>query len=335
MPINGQITTVQGAKTTTNLFAPFLTFSDQEFEYTFSDGAGNVEVANRPDTPLSPNISMRIRALTDESATWNAGANTNTVIPETDIYIISYEALKTDDDADINLSLEVYVNDTLTDANTMATNFLPENAVVNNKWNTVYQSFQFNSGDVVSLQWTFRTDTVNAYLYIRNFKLERANEQQLTPSFYTKPNFLNLKWQSRYDNTNTPTLVESTETQIGFVGTIVDGNTDVVLVATDGTLQPTKKDALFRATFAFNAEVPSGGNNYIRIDLKENDVITQTQSFKLFEEDGNLQGICCTFEIPVTEAFLVNGGGIFATAQNSDIILYNRKLIATEQINSI
>lgn len=319
------------AKYSENIFNPFLSFDELDFTYTFLSGAGNIEVSNSDELKLGDLNAQRIRALTTSSATFNAGSSTNTKIKETGLHTIQFTAFKTDVNANIQMRLEVYINDVLTSNRTIEVQMRESEGFIDTNWNIYYQTFLANEGDVVSLGWYFECSEVDCITYLSGYKLERNNQNLLAPTIYSKPTYLNNKWQEIIDFDNTLNLIEDVSTNFQFSGTSTKNYVGDDLIGSELTVN--RLNDLFTAEANFLIEVPSGSNLNIEVQFIINGITYRGDNINLFRLDGDYQYANVVFKYPVTQEFIDNNATITLTARGSNIQISKRSLIASVQSN--
>lgn len=332
MAINGILATEPTSKSSENIINSYMTFND-EFTYDFTSGIGNVEVSNSTEYPLFGIRSMKIRALSTLGSNFNAADKSSTIIRTTGLHQIQWQAFKTDPNATVNLTVEVYVNDVLTSSRTINVEMHNSVGFDDNSWNIYYQSFAANQGDVVTLGWYFQSDIEDCVVYLDGFKIERNDQQLIAPSFYTDPSFLATKWSRIYDFIDTQLLFEDTAINFGlFEGTFESNCGSEILVEGVG-FKPTRLNSLFTVNANFTAKVPAGTNIYIDAVLKINGIDYMGQNQYLLKPQDEFQYINIVFHIPANAEFLQYEGAIELTARGNNIQIYRRLLVVTEQVN--
>jgi hypothetical protein len=331
MAIEGIIIQQQQAKYSENILNSFMTFDDLNFTYTFTSGVGNLEVSNSDEFKLGDLNVQRIRALTTNSATFNAGSRTDTTIKESGIHYIQFQAYKTDPQANIQMRLEVFVNGTLTSDRTIEVQMRSSQGFVDNNWNNYFQSFSANEGDVVSLAWYFECSEVDCITYLTGYKLERSNQSLLAPTFYTKPTYVNTKWQQIIDFDNTLNLTEDTPINFQFTGTSTKNYVGDDLIG--ASLQVDRLNDLFTVEANFIIKVPSGTNLHIEVQFIINGITYRGDNINVFRISGDDQYANVVFKYPVTQEFIDNNATITLTARGATIQIRKRSLIATVQSN--
>jgi hypothetical protein len=319
------------AKYSENIFNPFLSFDELDFTYTFLSGAGNIEVSNSDELKLGDLNTQRIRALTTSSATFNAGSSTNTNIKETGLHTIQFTAFKTDVNANIQMRLEVYINDVLTSNRTIEVQMRESEGFIDTNWNIYYQTFLANEGDVVSLGWYFECSEVDCITYLSGYKLERNNQNLLAPTIYSKPTYLNNKWQEIIDFDNTLNLIEDVSTNFQFSGTSTKNYVGDDLIGSELTVN--RLNDLFTVEANFLIKTLSDTNLHIEVKFIINGITYRGDDIHLFRTDGGDQYANVVFKYPVTQEFIDNKATITLTARGSNIQISKRSLIASVQSN--
>lgn len=327
MAIQGILLQDPIAKTSENILNPFLSFDELDFTYTFTSGVGNLEVSNSDEFQLGVLNGQRIRALTTNSATFNAGTRTNTTIKESGIHNIQFQAFKNDTEANIQMRLEVFVNGTLTAGRTIEVQMRASQGFVDNNWNNYYQSFSANQGDVVSLAWYFECSEVDCITYLTGYKLEKNNQSLLASTFYSKPTYLNNQWQQRIDFTNLVTLVEDTPTNLGFIGTNTKNFIGSDILEETGLFSPKRINDMFSVNANLKCKVPSGTDLHIDVQFIINGITYQGNTVYLLKPITEYQYIPIYFEYPVTQEFIDNGGIVVLTARGNSIEISKRKSV--------
>ena len=331
MAIEGQLVQQQTARYSENLFNPFLSF-ETDYTYTITDGVGVAEISNTDEFSLSGNGSMKVRFLaTTDNISWNADVQTDSVIKNTGIHFIQFAVYKNNPTASVNLTVDVFINNSLSSNRSVAQTIYSDNGFSDENWNIYYQSFFANEGDVISLAWNADSDDDTAIIYMDNFKLERSNQNLFAPTFYTKPTYVNTKWQEVIDFTNTLNLVEDTPTNFQFSGTSTKNYVGDDLI--NPSLQVSRLNDLFTVEANFLAEVPSGTNLHIEVKFIVNGITYRGENINLFRVTGDDQYANVVFKYPVTQEFIDNSGTITLTARGATIQISKRSLIATVQSN--
>jgi hypothetical protein len=331
MAIEGQLVQQQTARYSENLFNPFLSF-ETDYTYTITDGVGVAEISNTDEFSLSGNGSMKVRFLaTTDNISWNADVQTNSVIKNTGIHFIQFAVYKNNPTASVNLTVDVFINNSLSSNRSVAQTIYSDNGFSDENWNIYYQSFNANEGDVISLSWSCDSDDDTAIIYMDNFKLERSNQNLFAPTFYTKPTYLNTKWQQVIDFTNTFNLVEDTPTNFQFSGTSTKNYIGDDIIGVD--LQVDRLNDLFTAEANFLIKTPSGTDLHIEVQFIINGITYRGDDIYLFRTDGGDQYANVVFKYPVTQEFIDNNATITLTARGAEIQIRKRSLIATIQSN--
>lgn len=334
MSIQGQLIQQQIARASENIFNPFLTLNSPN-DYTITDGVGVAEITNTDEFFLTGAGCMKIRFLTTGQVSFNAGLyKTDSVIRETGLHFIQYAVYKNNPSADINLTVQVFINETFSETRAIAQNVYSTSGFVDGNWNIYYQSFLANEGDVVSLAWQVDSDDETAIVYMDNFKLERANQNLTAPTFYTNPAFLYTKWSRVYDFDNTQVLFEDSAINFSlFEGTFESNCGSEILVEGVG-FKPTKLNSLFTVNANFRAKMPSGTNIHIDAILMINGVPYMGETHFVQKPVDDFQYVNVVFHIPANAEFLEFDGAIELTARGNDIEISRRLLVVTEQVNT-
>ena len=331
MAIEGQLVQQQTARYSENLFNPFLSF-ETDYTYTITDGVGVAEISNTDEFSLSGNGSMKVRFLaTTDNISWNADVQTDSVIKNTGIHFIQFAVYKNNPSADVNLTVSVYINDVYSSNRAIAQSINNGSGFSDENWNIYYQSFNANEGDVISLSWSCDSDDDTAIIYMDNFKLERSNQNLFAPTFYTKPTYVNTRWQQVIDFTNTFNLVEDTPTNFQFSGTSTKNYVGDDIIGAD--LQVDRLNDLFTAEANFWIKVPDGSNLHIEVQFIINGITYRGDNINVFRTFGDLQYANVVFKYPVTQEFIDNNATITLTARGATIEIRKRSLIATVQSN--
>jgi hypothetical protein len=275
---------------------------------------------------------MKVRFLaTTDNISWNADVQTNSIIKNTGIHFIQFAVYKNNPSADVNLTVAVYINDVYSSNRAIAQSINNGSGFSDENWNIYYQSFNANEGDVISLSWSCDSDDDTAIIYMDNFKLERSNQNLFAPTFYTKPTYLNTKWQEVIDFTNTLNLVEDTPTNFQFSGTSTKNYVGDDIIGVD--LQVDRLNDLFTAEANFIIKVPSGTNLHIEVQFIINGITYRGDNINVFRINGDDQYANVVFKYPVTQEFIDNNATITLTARGATIQIRKRSLIATIQSN--
>ena len=335
MAIQGQLVQNQEARASENIFNPFLTLNTPN-TYTISDGVGVAEISNTDEFFLNGNGCLKIRFLiADSNITFNAGANkTDSVIKSTGLHFIQYAVYKNNPSADVNLTVNVYINEVLTANRQIAQNVFNASGFIDENWNIYYQSFNANEGDIISLEWSADSNDDTAIVYMDNFKLERANQNLLAPTIYSNPEFLINKWSRLYNFTDTQVLTEDTAYNFSlFEGTFESNCGSEILVEGVG-FKPTRLNSFFTVNANFLALVPSGTTPHIDAELNINGTTYYGDSKLLFKLVDELQYINISFQIPCNAEFLEFEGALEITPRGNNITISRRSLTISETVNS-
>lgn len=331
MAIQGILTQEQTARSSENIFNPFLTL-DSAHTYTISDGVGVAEISNTDEFFLTGQGCMKVRFLIGggQQITWNAQDNTNSLIKSTGLHYIQFAVYKNNPTADVNLTVTVFINDVATDSRTIAQNLYNASGFVDENWNIYHQTFTANEGDIVSLNWSADSDDDTAIIYLDNFKLERSNQSLIAPTIYTNPSFLPTKYTKVYDFDNTQVLDEDIETNFIFSATR-ESNCGTILLNT--SITPQKLNSFFEIQANFLAKVPSGTNIHIDAILLINGINYLGQTVYLNKPTDDFQYGNITFSLPVNQEFLDSTGMVTLTARGNDITISRRSLTVKEESN--
>jgi hypothetical protein len=330
MAIQGILTQEQTARSSENIFNPFLTL-DSPHTYSISDGVGVAEISNTDEFFLTGQGCMKVRFLiAGDNIAFNAQDNTNSVIKSTGLHYIQFAVYKNNPTADVNLTVSVFINDVLTSSRTIAQNLYNASGFIDDNWNIYHQTFTANEGDIVSLNWSADSDDDTAIIYLDNFKLERSNQSLIAPTIYTNPSFLPTKYTKVYDFDNTQVLDEDIETNFIFSATR-ESNCGTILLNT--AITPQTLNSFFEIQANFLALVPSGTNIHIDAVLLINGVNYLGQTVYLNKVATDSQYGNITFSLPVNQEFLDNDGVVTLTARGNDITISRRSLTVKEESN--
>lgn len=330
--IAAAITLTKESKTSANLLSEFMTFNEEKL-YTISSGAGNIEVSNSNEYAIYGERSMKIRYLTNAPATFNAGSSTNSIVKRTGRYFLAWEISKSDSSADVNFTVEMFVNGTLTAERTFIANAYSTSGFTEGQINTFYQSFNLNANDEVSFTWTAQCDTTDTIIYVDGFKLEFDDKGLQLPTFYTEPSYKTLKWQTRTDLTNEPTITSATPTDFAFTGDTIESNVSNTLLTVTGFSVPSKVNTVITRDYCFTAVVPTGGSKTIQIDFVVNATIVRSRLYAFVKSAGSEEIVSGSWTIPVNQTFLENQGKIILTT-NADTVIKKRISSHVEYSNS-
>lgn len=330
MAIQGILTQEQTARSSENIFNPFLTL-DSPHTYSISDGVGVAEISNTDEFFLTGQGCMKVRFLiAGDNIAFNAQDNTNSVIKSTGLHYIQFAVYKNNPTADVNLTVSVFINDVLTSSRTIAQNLYNASGFIDDNWNIYHQTFTANDGDIVSLNWSADSDDDTAIIYLDNFKLERSNQSLIAPTIYTNPSFLPTKYTKVYDFDNTQVLDEDIETNFIFSATR-ESNCGTILL--NAAITPQTLNSFFEIQANFLALVPSGTNIHIDAVLLINGVNYLGQTVYLNKVATDSQYGNITFSLPVNQEFLDNDGIVTLTARGNDITISRRSLTVKEESN--
>ena len=330
MAIQGILTQEQTARSSENIFNPFLTL-DSPHTYSISDGVGVAEISNTDEFFLTGQGCMKVRFLiAGDNIAFNAQDNTNSVIKSTGLHYIQFAVYKNNPTADVNLTVSVFINDVLTSSRTIAQNLYNASGFIDDNWNIYHQTFTANDGDIVSLNWSADSDDDTAIIYLDNFKLECSNQSLIAPTIYTNPSFLPTKYTKVYDFDNTQVLDEDIETNFIFSATR-ESNCGTILL--NAAITPQTLNSFFEIQANFLALVPSGTNIHIDAVLLINGVNYLGQTVYLNKVATDSQYGNITFSLPVNQEFLDNDGIVTLTARGNDITISRRSLTVKEESN--
>ena len=330
MTVEAILIDTQVAKYSENIINSYMTFNDL-FTYDFTDGVGNATVENSDEKSLIGTRAMKVRALNNSPCTFNAQDRSDTTIKTTGIHFIQFQAFKLDPSADITITLKVYVNGYLDSDRTFPANLYSSSGFVDGAWNIYYQSFLANQGDIVSLAWTFQSDTTDAIMYLDAFKIE-ANEQSLAaPTIYTNPTFLSTKWTRVYDFTNTQLLFDGVAFPFAFEGT-TETNCGTEILIPGYAFKPSRLNSFFTVNGNFLAQCTSTAT-VIEANLRIYGITYSGLTTFLQKPTGEYQYINIVFNIPSNQEFLDSEGVIELTAIGDDIDISRRVITVSEQLN--
>lgn len=184
----GQICTQEVAKASNNVLNEFANFN-QVFAWNISDGVGNAVVINNVGGRQSYYGlgAVSVYFTGTSPVTFDAGGTSmQRVVQRTGNYILSYAFNKTDENSDINFTVNLYVNGVLTSQNTISQNLYFSSGFTDNQWNVYFQNVALEYGDVIDFSFTAQSDTTDCYVYFDRLKLEIDDRGNGFPTIYTE-----------------------------------------------------------------------------------------------------------------------------------------------------
>jgi hypothetical protein len=186
--IQGQICTQEVAIASDNILNEFCNFN-QVFVWNKSSGGANATILNNVAGGHSyyglGAVSINFSGTGE--VTFDSGDSSMQVsIQRTGNYILSYAFDKSDENADILFTVEMYVNGTLQPQNTIQQDLFDSSGFVNGQWNTYFQNVNLEDGDVVDFVFKAQSDTTACYLYFDRMKLEINDKGNSFPTIYTE-----------------------------------------------------------------------------------------------------------------------------------------------------
>jgi len=186
--IQGIICTDEVAKASNNLLNEFCNFNDV-FVWNKSSGGTNATIINNTSGRQSyfgaGSVSLNFTG-TSEVAFDTGDTEMQMVVQRTGNYILSYAFDKDDNNADINFTVEVYVNSVLQPNNTITQNLFDSSGFVNEKWNVYFQYLFLEYGDILDFSFKAQSDTNGCILYFYRLKLEIDDKGFGFPTIYTE-----------------------------------------------------------------------------------------------------------------------------------------------------
>lgn len=184
----GQICTQEVAKASNNVLNEFANFN-QVFAWNISDGVGNATIINNVGGRQSYYGlgAVSVYFTGTSPITFDAGdTSMRRVIQRDGNYILSYAFNKSDENSDINFTVNLYVNGVLTSQNTISQNLYFSSGFTDNQWNVYFQNVALEYGDVIDFSFTAQSDTTACYLYFDRLKLELDDRGNGFPTIYTE-----------------------------------------------------------------------------------------------------------------------------------------------------
>lgn len=186
--IQGIICTDEIAKASNNTLNEFCNFNDV-FTWNKPSGGANATIINNIGGRQSYYglgcVSLNFTG-TSEVSFDAGGSDMQLVVQRTGNYILSYAFDKDDNNADINFTVEVYVNSVLQPNNTITQNLFDSSGFTNEKWNVYFQYLFLSYSDVIDFSFKAQSDTTACTLYFDRLKLEIDNKGFGLPTIYTE-----------------------------------------------------------------------------------------------------------------------------------------------------
>ena len=123
-------------------------------------------------------------------------------------------------------------------------------------------------------------------------------------------------WQSRVDTVNTQSLKGLTNNLISFTGTLEE-NGNLSLLDTNSKITPVSLNDFIIVDFAFTAVTPATTNQYLNILFIVNGVVYRAMTHIFLKKSEIDDNVSVSFGLPVTNAFLTNGGEIYINPSTS------------------
>jgi hypothetical protein len=186
------ITNQESPKYSENLLPKFCQF-DENIVWNVVLGGSNAVVENTLTKPYKGKRCLLITAIDTGGITFDYASGMSFTATETGTYIIAIRAKVpvAYDGAIINFRMYCYKNSVSTpefDFNVYNT----ADSFEYDKWNTFYQTFDLEVGDVFDVQFKHTSDTLGSTIYLDGFKVELDNRNVAIPSRYTKAEVIEL-----------------------------------------------------------------------------------------------------------------------------------------------
>jgi hypothetical protein len=327
MAIEGHFTQEQFCKASPNYINNLMNLNTV-FDYNTVSGSGNAEVSNSTEKILSNLYAQKIRSFNTTAYVFNTPLVS--IVQTTGVQYIQFQAYKSDPNANVTLTLSVYINNTLTADRTVTFEMRPSTGFIDDVWNVCYQSFLANQGDEVTLAWSYRSSEIDTILYLSDYKIESAIQGITIPSIYSETTYLKLKYTKIYDFVNTQTLTEDVEYNF-LVSGITETNCGTEIL--NSTITPQRLNSFFEIQCNFLALVPTGTNIHLDSSLVINGIIYLGQTIYLNKTSGESQYGNIVFSLPVNSEFLINGGVVTLTARKADIEISRKSITVKEESN--
>lgn len=186
--ITGAICQQEVPKASNNVLNEFCNFNDL-FTWTKTAGGANANITN---DILGRHAyyglgSLKIDFTGTSQVSFNAGGTQmSKVIQRSGNYILSYAFDKSHTTSNVVFIVEMYVNGSLYAQNTITQDLYNTSGFVDNQWNTYFQNFALNYGDVVDFAFKAQSDTTGVQVYFDRFKLEVDDRGSGYPTIYTE-----------------------------------------------------------------------------------------------------------------------------------------------------
>lgn len=191
----GQICTQEVAKASNNVLNEFANFNGV-FTWNISDGIGNAVIINNVGGRQSyyglGAVSVNFTGTSPVTFD-TGGSNMERTIQRDGNYILSYAFNKSDENSDINFTVNLYVNGVLQTQNTITQNLYASSGFTDGQWNVYFQNVALEYGDVIDFSFTAQSDTTACYLYFDRLKLELDDRGNGFPTIYTEAPLDNIE----------------------------------------------------------------------------------------------------------------------------------------------
>jgi len=198
---NTYITVQENPKYSENLLPTFAEFNDN-ITWNVVEGGSNAVAENNSAKVYAGERALLFTFTGTGGITIDKTDELSFVAPQTGNYIVSIRAYvqSTYSSADINFRMYSFINA----VNTNDIDFNVDtiaNGFQYNKWNTFYQVFPMEAGDVFDCQLKAQSTEIGAKIYLDGFKIELDDRGLGIPSRYT-PTLPNVLTQFSFDYNN-------------------------------------------------------------------------------------------------------------------------------------
>ena len=171
-----------------NLLTDFYDFTTPT-SFTIVSGGSNASLNEVTNLKYSSSLSLKVTQLiVNSDLVFDKSGNT-TNAPRAGKYILSTRLFvaSDDDDCEISLKVQAYVNDVLLPANDFEAVINSTNGFIYDNWNTFAQTFDLAFDDRVDLRFICQSDKVGSEIFIDGLKLELNDRNLNAPTTYSKP----------------------------------------------------------------------------------------------------------------------------------------------------
>ena len=185
--MNGVQIAQETARYSDNLLSVFCDFNE-EFIWNKVSGVSNTGVIeNNSQERYGGERSIKIPFINTGECIFNAGGiQMKRATLKAGLYLLSYRFFKDNNDAEIVVKVQMYVDGTLFPQNEIIQTLSTDNGFVNGEWNTFYQEITLTGLSNVDFAFSVQSNITGVNLYIDGLKLEINDRNLNVPSIYSQ-----------------------------------------------------------------------------------------------------------------------------------------------------